>query len=313
MLAIPASVQWPEGKRFAFTVFDDTDFATLENTRPVYDFLGECGFRTTKSVWPLAGRRRTSTEGSTCDDPKYLNWIFELRDAGFEIGHHMATYHTSQRADTIKALDIFEQLFNGPPATMANHVDCLETIYWGDSRLTGLNRQLYNIATRFGRRRISYGHVPGDPHFWGDACQARIKYVRNFVFPEINALKLCPFMPYHDPQRPFVNLWFASSEGAEVRSFTDCISEEAQDRLEAEGGACIMYTHFACGFYKDGRLDQRFADRMRRLGRKNGWFVPVRTLLDFLLASRDTHTLTDTERRTLERRWLISKLRTGTS
>ena len=48
-------VAWPEGKAFAFTVFDDTDACTVENTKPVYDFLRDCGLRTTKSVWPLAG------------------------------------------------------------------------------------------------------------------------------------------------------------------------------------------------------------------------------------------------------------------
>ena len=55
-------------------------------------------------------------------------------------------------------------------------------------------------------------------------------------------------MPYHDPDRPYVNAWFAASEGADVTAFNRCLSEEHQDRLEAEGGACIMYTHFASGF-----------------------------------------------------------------
>ena len=28
-------IQWPDGKDFAFTVFDDTDFATLKNVKKV--------------------------------------------------------------------------------------------------------------------------------------------------------------------------------------------------------------------------------------------------------------------------------------
>ena len=67
-------------------------------------------------------------------------------------------------------------------------------------------------------------------------------------FPEINTLRACPIMPYHDPQRPFVNQWYASSEGANCASFNAMLTEAAQDRLEAEGGACIMYTHFGHGF-----------------------------------------------------------------
>ena len=63
--------------------------------------------------------------------------------------------------------------------------------------------------TGYRRQGKFRGHVEGDPYFWGDLCQARIKYYRNFIFRNINTLKCCPFMPYHDPQKPFVNYWFA--------------------------------------------------------------------------------------------------------
>ena len=56
-------------------------------------------------------------------------------------------------------------------------------------------------------------------------------------------------MPYHDLKKRYVNYWFTSSEGSNVRTFNECISEQNQDQLEEEGGACIMYTHFGCGFY----------------------------------------------------------------
>ena len=46
---------WPEGRDFAFTVFDDADSQTLENGRPIYELLGGLGLRTTKSVWPVRG------------------------------------------------------------------------------------------------------------------------------------------------------------------------------------------------------------------------------------------------------------------
>jgi len=306
-------VQWPGGCKFAFTIFDDTDFATLANVQPVYSFLSDCGFRTTKSVWPLRGAGTPICEGSTCEDPGYLKWLLQLRAAGFEIGFHMATFHSSLREETIAGLDKFERIFGASPACMANHTGCRENIYWGSHRLTGVHRWIYNLLTRFRHRRISFGHVEGDKHFWGDICLARIKYVRSFVFPKMNTLKACPFMPYHDPQRPFVNYWFASAEGPKVESFVKCISEGAQDRLEAEGGACIMYAHLACGFFKDGRLEPKFEKLMKRLSRKQGWFVPVSTLLDYLLASRGPHVISDAERNKLERDWLIRKMRTGTS
>src|SRR5207253_3046315 len=101
-------------------------------------------------------------------------------------------------------------------------------------------------------------------------------------YGNINTLAACPIMPYYDPLRPYVNQWFAASEGPAVGSFVDTIAEPNQDRLEAEGGACIMYTHLSYGFYKDGQLDSRFKALMDRLSRKRGWFVPAATLLDYL-------------------------------
>jgi hypothetical protein len=109
-----------------------------------------------------------------------------------------------------------------------------------------------------------------------------------------------------------VQYWFASSEGATIEPFNACLSEANQDRLEEEGGACVMYTHFA-GFDRDERAYARFKSLMSRLGRKNGWFVPVGALLDFLIDARGHQILTPRARARLERRWLFHKLRTGTS
>ncbi|MBU8934616.1 MAG: hypothetical protein KOO62_11510 [candidate division Zixibacteria bacterium] len=316
-------IRWPEGKAFAFTIFDDTDLATLANIRPVYDLLAECGMRTTKSVWPLNASPLISSsraaspllpvEEASCEDKDYLDWLLGLKRSGFEIGYHMAARFTSSRETTIRGLNRFEELFGGPPSAMANHSDCEENIYWGSDRLSGLRRIIYNLATRFrfdGRYR---GHVESDPLFWGDLCHDKITYVRNFVFKDINTLNACPIMPYHDPQRPFVPFWFASSEGPEIKSFNRCLSEENQDRLEAEGGACIMYTHFGAGFCRNGRLDNRFETLIKRLTSKNGWFVPVSDLLDFLRRINETHTITNRERSHLEWTWLKHKLRAGRS
>ena len=120
-------------------------------------------------------------------------------------------------------------------------------------------------------------------------------------------------MPYHDPERPYVNHWYASSEGRDIAAFNQCLSEANMDRLEEHGGACVMYTHFASGFVQDGRLDPRFKVLMERLAARNGWFVPVTTLLDFLLDQHGPTVLSPRERNSLERAWLRSKLRVGPS
>jgi hypothetical protein len=307
-------ITWPEGKRFAFTLFDDTDFATTENVAPVYSFLADCGFRTTKSAWVVAGdpaAREWGRAGETCDDPDYLRWLLDLQSRGFEIGWHNATWNGLPRPQILAALDRFADLFHGNPATGTNH-SYDEAIYWGEARVSSWRRWLYALLTRFRSRGRYRGHIEGDRFFWGDLCRERIKYYRNFVFHDVNTLKTCPFMPYHDPQRPYVNYWFASSNGQRLPQFNRCLREENQDRLEAEGGACIVYTHLACGFAENGKPQPRFRELAERLSKKNGWFVPVRTLLDHLLAVQGHHDLTPSERRRLECKWLWEKLFSGT-
>lgn len=304
------AIRWPSGKTFAFSIFDDTDFAEVSNVAPVYEFLHRSGFRTTKSVWPIRGSQAPSG-GATCEDSEYLEWLRNLQSEGFEIGYHMATFHTSLREDTARALDCFERLFGTPPKIMANHSACRENIYWGGARVSGLHRVAYHVLTRFHHARKFRGHIPSDPLFWGDLSRDRVTYVRNFVFDDINTLAACPMMPYHDPKRPYVKFWYASSEGPEINSFNRCLSEENQDRLIEEGGACIMYTHLACGFYENGTLNERFRELMTRLSRRPGWFVPVGEMLDHIRNQRGDHVLSDSDRRTLERKWLAHKLRVG--
>ncbi len=304
-------LDWPDGKRFAFTIFDDTDYATIDNVGEVYRCLADLGFRTTKSVWMFNGTEPGNCPGQTCEDPAYLKWVLSLKEQGFEIGYHMATWHTSPRARTLEALDLYVKVFGGNPKSAANHSDCRENIYWGDGRIGGIGQLLYNLSTRYrfaGRYR---GHVENDPLFWGDLCKERIHYFRNFVYSDINTLARCPMMPYHDPARPYVNYWFASSDGSNLQLFNRCLSERDQDRLEQEGGACIMYTHFASGFRSSGKIDPVFRRLMERLAAKNGWFVPAATLLDFLKERNGGHVITNSERSAMERRWIAEKLWRG--
>ena len=64
----------------------------------------------------------------------------------------------------------------------------------------------------------------------------------------VNTLGMNPWMPYADPDRSFVRYWYSASEGHKAPAFLKTLQDANQDRLEAEGGACIMYTHFGHGF-----------------------------------------------------------------
>jgi hypothetical protein len=313
--AVLRRIVWPDGRRFAFSVFDDTDRGTLENIPHVYALLRDLGMLTTKSVWPKAGVRAPAVVGGeTCGNPAYLAWVKELQRSGFEIGLHNVTYHSSTRDEVEEGLARFVEMFGHQPRTLATHTDCREGMYWGPDRVSGAHRVLYDVLTRFRQHNAFKGHVPGDQYFWGDLCRDRIDYVRNFVFPDINTLNPCPWMPYSDPDRPWVKAWFASSEGADCRSYVKTIDERAQDRLEEEGGACIMYTHFGKGFYQHGSLDSRFVALTKRLAAKGGWFVPTSTLLDWIAKARGGHhAISGRDRARLERRWLRHKITNGTS
>ena len=301
-------MRWPNNKKFVFTIFDDTDNSSLHNTRDVYSFLYDIGLLTTKSAWVLEGNSSGYYKGSTFQDKDYLKWLLELESKGFEIGYHMAKYESSTRKESKRALEIFKKEFDNYPRAMANHSQCRENIYWGSHRLTGLNKLFYNLIT-FGKYNNKFrGHDKNSKYFWGDLCKDKIRYVRNFVFNDINTLSMCPYMPYHDMKRPYVNYWFASSNGINLNKFNYLLSESNQDALIESGGACIVYTHFAEGFIQSGKLNKKFKQLMLRLSKNDGWFVPASTLLDFLHKKNSGHIVTDSQRKLLERAWLKDQI-----
>lgn len=307
-------IEWPDGKRFAFTIIDDTEGSTLENVGPIYDLLQKHGMRTTKTVWPLAFREPPRFGGGTLEDPDYRAWVVGLAERGFEIAFHGATDHSSLRSDTKRALEVFRETFGHDPKLHANHLGQVEGIYWGAARIDGPPRLLYRLVNGSLRRNTKYyGHVEGSPYFWGDLCRDRITYVRNLSFSDINTLKVSPITPYHDSLRPFVRYWFSASEGPSYKAFCDLISEANQDRLLEEGGACLAYSHFGFGFVDKGQVRPEFAQLIERLSGLPGWFVPASTLLDFLRSQPGWREEADRKiLRNMQYHWLRSRLRHGT-
>lgn len=306
-------VGWPEGKPFAFSIFDDPDAQTLAQDKEVYALLADLGFRSTKGVWPVDPPPGTANSlGETCTNPLHLNWLRSLQKQGFELGYHNGAPGDLNREQVIESLDAFRSYFGGDPVTMANHYN-RDAMYWGPARFSSAVRYLYLAVPGSAKRDKHLGHIPGSAYFWGDVCQARIRYCRNFVFDGINSLGDCPFQPYHDPERPFVNYWYTSTEGTNCRRFLNALREENQDRLAQQGGACIMYTHFGHGYFEGGKLNVEFKRLMTRLAAKGGWFVPVGQLLDYLREKRGHRVISAAERGQLERRWIVQKLFKGTT
>jgi glycosyltransferase involved in cell wall biosynthesis len=300
--------RFPNNRKFAFSILDDTDLSTVESVGPVYRLLQDLDMCTTKSVWPLASAPGAKFTGASLQDPQYRDFVLQLKNRGFEIALHNVRNTDSTRTEIEWGLEEFRSLVGDYPRLHANHCNNRDNVYWGSARFSTSASRLYDIAASLTRSRIFEGHIEGSKHFWGDLCKKHIDYVRNLVFREINTERINPSMPYYDPSKPLVNAWFSSADGGDVVAFCNLLSESNQDRLESEGGICIVYTHFASGFSSNGRVHPRVEELLRRLARKDGWFVPVSRLLDFLRDERGTLSIPYSEIAAMERRWLKERV-----
>lgn len=305
------AIEWPGGKRFAFSIFDDTDLMTMERGRPVYDAFDRAGMRITKSVWPVAAAGPQLVGGSTCADPDYLDWVVSLQAAGHEIGFHNASDHSSTRSETIEALDRFEQMFGHAPRVGADHAGNREALYWGTKRVSGLWAPAYAAAQKVMRpdRPPFSGEEPTSEFFWGDVCRDRIDYWRNFCFDEVDLTRVSPVMPYHDPRRPYVNYWYSSTDASNPDRFFRCLGADRLDALERNGGVCIMYTHLGHGMAPDGQLDPRFEPALEELTGRSVWIAPVSQVLDHLREVGRSGVITGGQRARLEAAWILDRAR----
>jgi len=306
-------MQFPNDRRFAFTILDDTDDATLEGVAPIYDRLREYGFRTTKTVWPM-----DCPEGSkeyfaaeTLQRPEYLRYVQQLIADGFELASHGATMEPSDRERTLRGLEFIDRNFDTTFQLYANHGENRENVYWGAGRFrTPVLRWL--VQTLGSKQKDGYycGDVDGSPFFWGDICRKRFRYVRNFTFAPLNALSFNPEMPYSTPSTPYVESWFSTTDAPNVEVFRRRVTREAIDQLEADGGVCIVSTHFGKrGYLQNGQLDSGVDEILRYIAAKPGWFVPVSEILDHLRARQSTPKLEGLGLARLEARFLLDQLR----
>ncbi len=300
-----AKQAFPNGARFAFTILDDTDVATVDNVAPIYRLLEELGMRITKTVWPMAcpeGSKNFSSS-QTLEDPAYRDFVLDLQRRGFEIASHGATMESSTRERTIAGLERLRATFGSYPRLHANHSYNRENMYWGAARIDA--PVVKPLFRRYNGKPADYyqGHVPGSPYWWGDLCQQHITYVRNLTFDEMNVGRLNPSMPYHDPSRPLVNWWFSSSAAEGAPEFNELLRPARVARLEREGGVCIIATHLGKGYAGNGEVNPVTRARLEELARRPGWFPTVSELLDWLRERREGDTLPPGEWRRMQWRW----------
>ena len=179
-------------------------------------------------------------------DSDYEAFIVELIQKGFEIAFHNAGSGAFSREETIKALELFTKKLGIIPRLHINHYKNIENIYWGNKRFYPPVQWLYNAVRPWYKPE---GEVLGSPFFWGDICKKYMKYIRNRVFSGINTLAYDRKMPYREKKKDkYSNYWFSSSDGANINVFNKLLCKKNVDKLVAQGGCCIIYTHFANGF-----------------------------------------------------------------
>lgn len=307
---------FPGGRRFAFTILDDTDDATVENVRPVYDLLHELGMRTTKTVWPLDCPEGSDLyfAGQTLEDAEYLVFVRELVDRGFELAFHGATMETSDRQRTLRGLRFLDEAIGAPLSIYCNHGQNGENLYWGAHRYrTALLRIPLRAAERIARRPRFDGHDPRSPRFWGDVCRERFRFVRGFTFPELDCGAIPPHGPYRLPSTPWVDHWFTTADAPDAPAFRRLVTPSAVRRLAADHGVCILSTHLGKRFVRNGIVDPAVDDALRHIASLDGWFVPASVILEHQLAARGTGRISPISRWRLEMRHLATRVRTRIS
>ncbi|KKQ18725.1 MAG: hypothetical protein US31_C0002G0070 [Berkelbacteria bacterium GW2011_GWA1_36_9] len=291
-------MKFPSNKQFALTIVDDTDGATIESVKPVYDLLYKFGFKTTKTIWVLPPK--DSFKGKSLQDYRYRQFINKLQRQGFEIALHSVSSGNFSRQDTLDGLEIFKQFIGHYPKIQINHAQNPDSLYWGVKRFT--------LLKLFWRWSKFQGDNKKSAYFWGDYAKKYIKYIRNFSFNNLNTLKVDSSMPYKDPSKPYANYWFSASSAPDIQSFIKITSLKNIDKLAEEGGCAIIYTHFASGFVKNGKLNHEFQKNLAYIAQQNGYFVPAGTLLDYLKSLKKQNNTSQIDIKKLELKWFWDKI-----
>ncbi len=278
---------WKDNKAFAFTVVDDTDGATVEKIKPIYDYLYRKGILTTKTVWVYPPR--DYFPGESLENPEYCAYVKGLAEKGFEIALHDAGSGEFSGAEIRAALENFKNIFGDYPKMNINHGDNPSGMYWCGKRFSAPVAKLYDFyKKKKGTFVESKGDVPESASFWGDACKEHIKYIRNRVYGELNLLKRDKYTPYREKRKDaYSNYWFSSSDAMTADMFVKLLSRKNVDKLEKEYGCAIIYTHFGYGFVdENGNLRKDVRDAIDYIAAKDGWFAPASEILDFLLQNK---------------------------
>lgn len=272
-------------KKFFFSIVDDTDDSTFENTKPIYDLLFEKGILITKTVWVYPPRDEPSS-GDSLQRKEYLDFIKDIKSKGFEIGLHNVGSGNYTRNEILAGLEEFKEKLGEYPKIHINHSYNPDSIYGGYKRFNQpfkwLVKKMYPQYAG-----VFKGEEKNSKYFWGDKHKEIIRYNRNHEFDGLNTRRFDKYMPYNDPLRSeFSNYWFSASFAPNQLVFNHLVSKKALQKLQEQAGVCIIFTHL--GYYmKNGKIDEGFVERINWLSEnKNGIYLPVSQVLGKIVERR---------------------------
>lgn len=270
---------------FRFTIIDDTDDATLENIKPIYDFLTEKEIFITKTVWVYPPRDEHS-KGDSLQRKEYADYIKKLSERGFEIALHNVGSGNYNREEILKGIEEFHRILGFYPKIHINHSYNKDSIYGGHKRF---NRPFNYIIKKLYPQYSSgfLGDEENSDYFWGDRHKELIRFSRSHEFKGLNTLKIDKLTPYIDPNRNrYSNYWFSCSFAPNQDVFADLMSFDNIDDLAKNNGTAIVYTHFGY-FMQNKKIDSRFLESINYLSSlKGGSFIPVSDLLNAIAKER---------------------------
>jgi hypothetical protein len=286
---------YPDGKRFGFTIVHDADSAYSKRLAPIIDAFDGIGLRITVTVfpfWAAWGHPVRSWQEWRATDPFFAPIAVPLEDEaerdfyldvaarGHEIGMHTPSETSSRREDVVRAFDLFQSIFGHPPRVYVEHspgnnLDA-QARCGSDSASPYFNTDLLNESgcwiwvcdpeTSFPRYHHRNGRLnvlsdDGEP-FCPRACE-KFGIARAFL---------------RSPTTP-----------ADGNGFLSTFTEAAFDKLEADRGLALVYTHLAMDWLdpETRALRADIFDRLTGLAKRNVWFAPACVILDRFAALKN--------------------------
>jgi len=270
---------------FYFTIIDDTDDAVLESIAPIYDYLYSSGVFITKTIWVYPPKDKNSS-GDSLQRIEYLEFIKDIKSKGFEIGLHNVGSGDYSRDEILRGLEFFKAELGDYPSIHINHSYNKDSIYGGYKRFNQPNQWLVKkMYPQYAG--VFKGEERDSEYFWGDKHKEIIRFSRNHEFDGINTRKYDPYMPYVDKKRnEFTNYWYSATFAPNPWVYNKIVTKKSIDRLEVEGGICILFTHLGY-FMRGGKIDEGFKRSIDILTKKSGGvYMPVSAILNSIVEDR---------------------------